>query len=552
MTSGLSPANAMVNYHPNGAMWMSKYTESTGNTLAVYTSGKTGFYQYGWNATKTCKETPDYLGKPTISGNYYWTFYANWLPIDDFNLNIVGVFCDDPNGSTYTGQSRKWTASLKGSKTSLSSTELNKTYNLTFTNGSLQFQDYYMGQTFTLSNISCMGYQCMGINSAGSSAITSGTFTHDGTSQTLNVYVYFKRWSDTTLQSTDVSTSEGVFCRRWFENGEFPQTAVVTYDTSLNTLLTSLTPTSTFEDNGITFKIVYYDPDRFLGFEMPSTRTVDLCIGGEEWLSEDAEIVSYTFYEGETYWFRFDPIRWRVGDYYETRDESELYEALGDSGGCFSNLLLASDVLWWDEMNESSNPLKPGDNSLQTTLVQKISSGSFMGGMNIQNVQIQSYVQGGIYKFNNSADSNDKIVAEDTNGANARYIRISSNGSNVNSGNHLKFLSIYTATDGAVQYTTLADAANDIVPTVVAGLCQDMGSYFELGTSLTIDIGSVEKLFYVQMFRYDNRTYYSQKIEYSEDGERWFTFWDSYNKGSYSSPDSTNLYNENTSGREFF
>ena len=53
----------------------------------------------------------------------------------------------------------------------------------------------------------------------------------------------------------------------------------------------------------------------------------------------------------------------------------------------------------------------------------------------------------------------------------------------------------------------------------------------------------------------DARTYYGQKIEFSVDGTVWYTYWDSYNTGSYSSDgskhDDTHLYAETIEGRWF-
>ncbi len=209
-------------------------------------------------------------------------------------------------------------------------------------------------------------------------------------------------------------------------------------------------------------------------------------------------------------------------------------------------------MLWWSKLNESSNPLTAGSDATQTTFSQNFSNGTMFGGLNEAYSTLQTYSTD---KFNNSNASNDKVVTDDAATTSMRYIRLTSNGSNMNASNHLIDLDLYTFESGLVEVVNVVDYTSSTTGTVVSGtVTAKNAGYYNTSSVVAFDLGSEKNVLFLNLRRYyaDSRTYYGQKIEYSLDGTTWYTYWDSHNNGSFGNHNATNLYAETSSGRDFF
>ncbi len=159
-----------------------------------------------------------------------------------------------------------------------------------------------------------------------------------------------------------------------------------------------------------------------------------------------------------------------------------------------------------------------------------------------------SYAQGVRYAMTLSSGRN-------MGGTAARYLRVYSNGSDKNEGNHISYLSVETADAGDI---LLIDApagvgANSLISW---GNIYPAGalSYFDVGTETILDIGKEVQILSVTLRRYysDGRHYYRSKVEGSlTNGDDWFVIHNSHNEGSYGNDITANTYAETSSGRKF-
>ncbi len=509
-------------------------------TLQTNSLTRTGFTANGWNTSTTISSTPTYASGTTYSGGNV-TLYANWTPIA-VNVTINATFEDPLYGTTHDGSG--WSADVSYYNTTPTGTTTQNVSTTVTSNSTLTMR---ASQNISITNVTApTGY-------AFRSDVTPSSFWVDTSSLTISFP--FVRVSDNQLKYDSVDKYY------YFEDGEFPQTAVVTYDSNFNTLLTNVCDyTDSFESNGITFythtytyssgedsSFSAYTGKRFLGFEMPTTRTVKF---------RNDSTTSRTFSAGTTYWFEYEPIRWRVSDYDSLLAPSDFE---GYASGK-TNFVVASDVLWWDMLNDdSTNVVNQGEYNTQTTLMDKLGYNTLLGG-DTMNLQYSTWSNTLTIQQWNNASGNNKVT--DVSGAywneplNMRYIRFSSNGSSKNASNHLTLVKIKTL-DGSE--TTILDAPNNLKPTVYSGtmtLASDatgVNAYYNISKTVAIDLGSIMKVSSILMRRYypDGRSYYGQKIEYSPNGINWYVYWDSYNKGSYGNNDDTNLYAETAEGRWF-
>ncbi|MBP3431666.1 MAG: LamG domain-containing protein, partial [Clostridia bacterium] len=143
-------------------------------------------------------------------------------------------------------------------------------------------------------------------------------------------------------------------------------------------------------------------------------------------------------------------------------------------------------------------------------------------------------------------------------GVNARYIRVSANGSNINESNHLTLFEVKDGKGNRIKQISASSGTG--LESVISGISDtniyDTTNcpYWETGPSFVVDLGLVYNVNTIRLRRYwkDNRYYYGSKIEYSVDGVNWKNFWNSYNEGSYGDDQTINTYVEVSGGEYFF
>lgn len=490
------------------------------------------------------------------------TFYAIWLP-DPVSITFGFAFEDDITGETYVQEASRTGFSYEAF------------YHLVDSGGdSTVYESETISSTTTMtlhqySNIEIKniirpdGWVCVGLSSnVSSSASETQNISRTLTNSAQTFLVCFKKVSGNRLR---YDYGEQYF---YFEDGVFPQTAVVTYDNGFNNALGEglaanvnvISNLETFVSNGITFyKFTYkesdatatyytYDKQRFLGFASPHAKTLKL--------RDAANIIKeYTFVQDKLYFFRYDPIRWRVSDYGVSYTEYPTYWDL--CGESQQNVDVVSDVLWLDAFN--IDELKVGDWSSEASLMDKFAYNQVIGNesMNLQHSTIDTNIELNSYT---SPSAGNQKVSENAGWGEPRfmrYIRFISNGSNKNAINHTSQIKV-KFTDGSI--VTYVDATTGTTTSHVSGLGALSGSgasaYYD-GGNATINFGEIKSVSAILLRRYypGGRTYYGQKIEYSLNGTVWYTYWDSYNTGSYSADgsthDDTNLYAETIDGHWF-
>lgn len=364
---------------------------------AANTYIRPGFTPNGWNKSSVITETP------AISNTAEFRLgenilYANWNPLQ-LTINVSITAYADLSKSTVLSYGVPDGASLKitGYSMRYSGVDNNTqhaSYSISSNGAMTQFRQW---QTLTF-NIDVgdewivTGTITRTSNSTSQAVQGSGkfefTFATDATTG-LNLELAF-------IKAGPVLKYDHVDKYFYFEDGMFPQTAVVTYSTSFNTLLTNVYSSSTgtsFVSNGITFMtqtytyasgqdsaFEAYSGQSFLGFAMPSARTIKFKNDGN---------ASRTFDANTTYWFLYEPIRWRVTDYGVS--ETDLPPNWDTWLETKENQVLASDVLWYDRIDDS---LYDAETALDTDLFKLISSNSFMGGVHIGEYATENWSSG--------------------------------------------------------------------------------------------------------------------------------------------------------------
>ena len=416
--------------------------------------------------------------------------------------------------------------------------------------------------------VSVDGYICTGIWLEDETVST----TSEVTSRTVNpgygdeyddyyrrdIKIYLRQISNNKLNSY------------YFSDGTFPQTAVVTYNTAFNTLLTNRCDEKTyFDSNGKRFYIMTYtysssddktyaaySGQKFLGFEYTSaTKTIKL-------KNREGTLTNCTFTNGTTYWFKFEPIRWRITDYDSTA--SDLPEDFDEFGEGQIDFSVVTDVLWWDVMNDdSTNKLGVGDTAMQTTFMQNLSNGTLFGGgfgLTYSNDRVISVDEWNLSSTNLKKTSTKATFSPDQAGkvVSARYLRISGTGNNENSSNFVNKLSVVNSSGTETVLIDANSSSTISYTTTGLGTWLDYSSFgkscYNYTQTFTIDMGSSKSIAGVYLRRYwtSARIYYGTKIEFSTDGTNWKTYWDSGNNGAYGSHDATEAYVETENGMWFY
>ncbi len=407
----------LIIFNPNeGGGTVASISAYVGQTINLpsNTFTRVGFTSNGWNDETSLRTTPNYANGASYKVTGPKTFYANWKPKPkdvtlSFKFDESGTWTTTAPQTGFSYKATYLTTTLSGTGTTTA----------TATVSSATTKTMRAGQNISIDNITCpAGWACVGYASdtatppsTTSSPVASlAPYLADNTTATT-IYVCF-RYVGLELKY------DNQLKYFYFEDGEMPQTAVSTYNTSFNTLLTNVYSSSTgssFSSNGITFMIQTYtyisgqdsafssySGQRFMGFVMPTTRTVKL----QNSTSSTLSYTSYTFTAGTTYWFRFDPIRWRVSDYgVESTNPPSAWDLVGETT---TNTKVVSDILWWDVI-ESSSKVTQATYASSTYLFEKIEDGALTGESNY-GCDFATSVTYSYDKKNNASVSNDKVA----------------------------------------------------------------------------------------------------------------------------------------------
>ena len=373
--------------YPNGGTGASPYVHDnyTRYVTLKNTYTRAGFLANGWNKTSVITTTPNISDTTEFRLGEY-ALYANWTPLQlnlsvqgsiyDLSGNLLSNLGDLPEGASLT---------ISGYTTTLTGYNNNTTYETLEVTSASTIQKFRQGQTLKLAFdlgddwvvdgwSSMQGNNNVSIRGNGKFSVDVAIADYGAVVEQELVLLFY--------QLGPVLKYDPVDKFFYFEDGMFPQTAVVTYDEGFNTALSGLCDyTDYFELNGITFytyiynyssadndSFAIYDGQRFLGFEMPTTRTIKF---------KTDKLTSRTFEAGTTYWFKYEPIRWRVTNY--GVEQTALPTNWNAWLETQTEINITSDVLWWDQVNDdSSNPLGAGDGAIQTDLYKKIISSDFI------------------------------------------------------------------------------------------------------------------------------------------------------------------------------
>ena len=446
--------SGLISYNPNLNTFRIDANGGTANVLLsqyvsqVYYSGSSTSFVYeiqilsgcvrrtsytlrGWNfgyKNISCSKTPDIVAGGTFSISTAVPypeaiFYANWAPVVT-TMTVYMKFEDDITGNAYVVEDRY--AETGKADFSFDITYLNGTIasgtnsvsTVTSTFVTSVETEVLVTQTVTVKDIFCPDdYVCTGVVTSASetpelttAAITSQTVSI-GTTATY-IFVCFKKIG----AGLQYDSEDKYF---YFEDGVFPQTAVVTLENGveLEQKLNSSTATTSEIDSLGTVKFVTaFDGFKYMGVQVveddgDSTTTATKTVKLRDNDSSSATYLQYkdyTFSEGVYYWFRFEPIRWRVSDYGVSEDEIPTDWANYAQGQV--NAEVVSDVLWFDALNDKENDLGVYDPAYQTTLMKSITNGTFLGG---QDLDIGYAVENPIIDIDTWAPptSNDKVYS---------------------------------------------------------------------------------------------------------------------------------------------
>ncbi len=377
--------------YPNGGTGTTPYVYDnyTRYVTLENTYTRAGFLPNGWNKSSIITATPNISDTTEFRLGEY-ALYANWTPLQlnlsvqgatyDLSGNLLSNLGDLPEGVSLT---------ISGYTTTLTGYNNNTTYETLEVTSASTIQKFRQGQTLKLTFdlgddwvvegwSSMQGNNYVRVQGNGKFSVDVAIADYGAVVEQDLVLLFY--------QLGPVLKYDPVDMYFYFEDGMFPQTAVVTYDTAFNNFLTNYSDlTDSFKSNGVTFyNTTYtygsgfsgeldsyetYSGRKFLGFKVPTTRTIKF---------KTANSGSYTFYADDTiYWFEFEPIRWRVTDYgVEQTDLPADWDTWLETQ---TEKNLASDILWWDQVNdESTNPLGAGDGATQTDLYKKIISSDFI------------------------------------------------------------------------------------------------------------------------------------------------------------------------------
>ena len=291
-----------ITYNKNGGTGTLPSTtykiHGTSVTLGTNNLTKTSYTYNGWNTNTTGTGT-HYNSGGSYSTNASDTLYADWTPKTS---TIKVQIKTSTNGSSYSNSATGGTVSVRYYYDSNNSPVQSSSVSVTSASATTIATNALISRAVTFTPTAKSGYVYVGISTSTSAPnSTATTFTPSSSGATYTINVFFKVLSTNQLKydSTD---------KYWyFEHGEYPQSYV---GTSMNNTLNSASPTKSGEikyNDGTTnqkIEVYTYNSKRYARLQATSTQTLKMSDG-----------TSYTFTNGQYYWFEVEPIRWRVSDY---------------------------------------------------------------------------------------------------------------------------------------------------------------------------------------------------------------------------------------------
>lgn len=298
-TSVSVSAPSISNYIFNG--W---YTAQTGGSCVIYMTGAFASNVSGYTNSS---------GAWIRAGSA--TLYARWSSVISMNIKVR----ISNNGTTFTDQavsstSRDWISYRQ---------DLN-----VYTSNTTTLTDISISTTSTFSNVTAGSYVYVNVNTVltlndidytfvgvslvdqlptnpSLTGLSSSIASVQAPTSSFTIYLFFIKKSTNQLKYDNT----GQYF--YFEDGEYPQSYV---GSSMNTTLynyfsagSSATYSIPYTLNGRTILNIpvytYTDGNKYAAIAPPKTSTISL--GG----------TTYTFYANSKYFFKVEPIRWRVSDY---------------------------------------------------------------------------------------------------------------------------------------------------------------------------------------------------------------------------------------------
>ena len=268
-------------------------------TISTNNLTKTSYTANGWNTKADRTGTSHTTSYGYSTGNV--TLYANWSP----KVSTIKVqLKTSTDGTNYSNSATGGTVSVKYYYDNNNAPTQSSGVSVTSSSTTTIATNVLIDQIVTLTPKANSGYVFVGATTettAPDSATAGTTFTPKTQNATYTLYVYFK------VLSTNLLKYDSTEKYWYFEEGEYPQSYV---GTSMNNTLNGASPTASGTityNNGssnVTIGVYTYNGKKFAKLQAVKTQTLKMSDG-----------TSYTFTQGQWYWFEVEPIRWRVSDY---------------------------------------------------------------------------------------------------------------------------------------------------------------------------------------------------------------------------------------------
>ncbi|MBR1890734.1 MAG: InlB B-repeat-containing protein [Clostridia bacterium] len=329
---------ATATYYSNSACTSSyAITSITKPTKTHYTF--IGYYSSG-NATQYINSSGGFTNNLYSAVSASTTLYARWIyAAQSVNVHVMTASALSTTFSeSITGMTR---GNVIGIAVSGPYSTVSGGHALSTTSAVTTF-NWKVDRTMEAAVTPASGYVYAGISTSSSLTMSSSPETTVTiTSSVSDVYIFLKQ----TTVPLYHSTARGGYW--YYEDGYFPQT-YVSDSSTISALNSSGVSQGNFNiGSGQTVPIYKYNNEYYAKVAAPRTQTIKLNSGSN---------VSFT--SGSNYWFKCEPIRWRITPYGTSSTKYSVGQTL-------TNVYGISDMLGYGLMNAlSGNGVTAGKNSL--------------------------------------------------------------------------------------------------------------------------------------------------------------------------------------------
>lgn len=162
----------------------------------------------------------------------------------------------------------------------------------------------------------------------------------------------------------------------YYEDGYYPQSYVGNdLNTTLNNASSPALASAGWSINVgySTLNVYSYFGNYYVKVQAPRTMTISLGSGSH------FSGTSYSFTSNAWYWFKVEPIRWRVSDYGGSPAQLLADGYWWKPGQAFYNIVGISDILGYDRLSSQPSNFVPGDNATEGNIVQSQTYGAGFG-----------------------------------------------------------------------------------------------------------------------------------------------------------------------------